>query len=41
MAKVGYPHEYRWPLSPGNHTVAAAMVRRSRVSEPVTVVVAP
>jgi len=41
VAKVAYPHEYRWPLSPGIHTVAAAMARRARVSEPVTVVVAP
>ncbi|MFY0569802.1 penicillin-binding protein 1C [Archangium lansingense] len=39
VAEVGYPHEFRWSLRPGQHVITAAMVHRSQVSQPVTVVV--
>jgi penicillin-binding protein 1C len=40
VAKVGYPHEFRWPLVKGKHTIEAAMLNRPKSSRPVTVVVA-
>ena len=40
VARVGYPHEYRWSLSPGVHTVTAAMIRRGESSDPITLIVA-
>lgn len=39
VAKVGYPHEARWTLSPGKHTVQAVFARRSEASAPVTITV--
>ncbi len=39
VATVGWPHEFRWNPSPGQHVITAAMVHRPRVSQPVTVVV--
>lgn len=39
VAKVGYPHEARWTLSPGTHTVQVAFARRSEASAPVTITV--
>ncbi len=39
VAKVGYPHEYRWSLEPGVHKIKAALAQRSTMSSPVTVVV--
>ena len=39
LVKVGYPFEARWPLSPGPHTIAAAMVQRQEMSQPVRVFV--
>jgi len=41
VAKVGYPHEARWTLSPGPHTIQAAFVRRSEASSPITIMVRP
>ncbi|MBW1808492.1 MAG: transglycosylase domain-containing protein [Deltaproteobacteria bacterium] len=40
VAKVGYPHEFRWSLVKGKHTIEAAMLNRPNSSRPVTVVVA-
>ena len=39
VATVGWPHEFRWSPSPGQHVITAAMVHRPRVSQPLTVVV--
>jgi penicillin-binding protein 1C len=39
VAKVDFPYELRWPLSPGTHTISAAMDRRPFTSAPITVVV--
>ncbi|MFC1654788.1 hypothetical protein ACFL2F_03185 [Myxococcota bacterium] len=39
VAKVGYPHEYRWSLEPGVHKIKAALAQRPTISSPVTVVV--
>jgi penicillin-binding protein 1C len=39
VATVSYPYEYRWSLTPGRHTITAAMSRHAQVSTPVTVVV--
>lgn len=39
VAQVGYPHEFRWPLSPGVHTVTAAMVRSAEASAAITLIV--
>ena len=39
VARVGYPHEYRWSLEPGTHVIKAAMAQRPHSSPPVTVVV--
>lgn len=41
VAKVGYPHEARWTLTPGTHTIQAALARRAEASEPVSIVVRP
>jgi len=40
VAKVGYPHEFRWPIEKGRHVIEAAMVQRGKTARPVTVVVA-
>jgi penicillin-binding protein 1C len=37
FATVGYPFEARWPLSPGTHTIVAALAHQSTASKPVTV----
>lgn len=39
VAKVPYPHELRWPLTPGVHTIKAALAGTHVVSAAVTVVV--
>ncbi len=39
VATVSYPHEYRWPVTPGRHVITAAMARRAETSRPVTVLV--
>lgn len=39
VATVSYPHEFRWPVTPGKHVITAAMARRSQVSRPLTVFV--
>ena len=39
VATVGYPHEFRWSLSPGQHVITAAMAHRPHTSQPLTVVV--
>jgi penicillin-binding protein 1C len=39
VAKVGYPHEFRWSLEPGVHKIKAALAQRPTISSPVTVVV--
>ena len=39
VAKVGYPHEFRWPASKGAHVVSAALARRPVVSRVVRIVV--
>jgi len=37
VARVDYPHEARWPLAPGAHTIRAALLRRGAVSAPVRI----
>ena len=39
VAKVGYPHEARWTLTPGKHTVQVVFARRAEASAPVTILV--
>jgi penicillin-binding protein 1C len=39
IARVGYPHEARWPLTPGQHTIRARLAHSGDMSAPVTVVV--
>ncbi|MBN2498521.1 MAG: penicillin-binding protein 1C [Deltaproteobacteria bacterium] len=39
VARVDYPYEHRWSLSPGVHSIRAAMLNSRQVSEPVTIVV--
>lgn len=39
IARVGYPHEVRWALTPGRHTIRARLAHSGDVSAPVTVVV--
>ncbi len=39
VARVGYPFEVHWPLSPGTHTISAAMAHQQGQSRPVTVFV--
>jgi penicillin-binding protein 1C len=39
VAKVGFPHEARWTLTPGHHTIQAAFARRAEASEPVVITV--
>lgn len=39
VATVSYPHEYRWSVTPGRHTITAAMSRHAEVSPPLTVLV--
>jgi penicillin-binding protein 1C len=41
VARVGWPHETRWPLFPGTHTIRAALARADVVSRPVTITVRP
>jgi len=35
VARVDFPHETRWRLQPGAHTIRAALLRRGEVSAPV------
>lgn len=39
VAKVGWPHETRWTVTPGTHVVQAAFARRAEVSAPVAITV--
>jgi penicillin-binding protein 1C len=39
VARVGYPHEFRWSLTPGIHSIRVALLDRPTVSEPITIVV--
>ncbi len=39
VARVEYPHEFRWPLEPGTHSIRAALLDRPQVSPPVTITV--
>ncbi len=39
VAKVGFPHEVRWSLAPGRHTIEAAFASRAGRSSPVQIVV--
>jgi penicillin-binding protein 1C len=39
LERVGFPHEARLPLTPGPHTIRAALVGRAVESAPVTIVV--
>ncbi len=39
VAKVGYPHEFRWPAEKGTHVVTAALARRGTLSGEVRIVV--
>ncbi len=39
VGKVSWPHELRWNLSPGTHTIRAALAHGGEASAPVTVVV--
>jgi penicillin-binding protein 1C len=39
IARVGYPHEVRWALIPGRHTIRARLSHSGDMSAPVTVVV--
>lgn len=39
IARVGYPHEVRWPLTPGRHTIRARLAHSGDVSAPVIIVV--
>lgn len=39
VAKVGYPHEVRWPVSIGRHTIEVAFAEQPGRSAPVRIVV--
>lgn len=39
FARVGYPHEVRWPLRPGRHVIRARLAHSGDISAPVTVTV--
>jgi penicillin-binding protein 1C len=39
VAKVAYPHEFRWPAERGAHVITAALARRPGVSREVRIVV--
>lgn len=39
VATVDWPHETRWPLSPGTHVITAALARQDVRSDPVRVIV--
>ena len=39
IARVPYPHEVRWPLKPGQHTIRARLAHSRDISAPVTVMV--
>jgi hypothetical protein len=39
VERVGYPHEARWQLTPGVHTIRARLALTGEQSSPVTVVV--
>jgi penicillin-binding protein 1C len=39
VAKVGHPHEFRWPAEKGPHVVEAALARRAVVSRKIRIVV--
>jgi penicillin-binding protein 1C len=38
-SQVGFPHEWRWPISKGTHSIRARLARSGLVSSPVTIVV--
>jgi penicillin-binding protein 1C len=39
VARVGYPHEARWSLTPGPHVIRAALAGGRELSSPVRIVV--
>ena len=39
IARVPYPHEVRWQLKPGQHTIRARLAHSRDISAPVTVMV--
>lgn len=39
VARVGYPHEARWPLTPGSHVIRAVMAGGREASAPVRITV--
>ena len=39
VARVGYPHEFRWSLTPGVHSIRVALLDRPAMSKPITIVV--
>ena len=39
VATAGFPFEARWTLTPGRHTIQAALVRRPSTSSPATILV--
>ncbi|MBL8919156.1 MAG: penicillin-binding protein 1C [Myxococcaceae bacterium] len=39
VARVGYPHEARWPIAPGVHVIRAVLAGGREVSAPVRIVV--
>ncbi len=39
VARVGYPHEARWSLTPGPHVIRAALAGGKELSSPVRIVV--
>lgn len=41
VAQVGWPHETRWTLTPGKHSIQAALARRAEASAPVVITVRP
>lgn len=41
VARVGHPHEARWTITPGRHTIQAVLAARSVASSPVVITVRP
>ncbi len=39
VAKADYPYEFRWSITPGRHTIRAAMLNTAHESLPVTITV--
>jgi penicillin-binding protein 1C len=39
IARVGYPHEARWTLTPGTHVIRAVLAGGREASAPISIVV--